>query len=190
MIVVGVFVGGRSARMGGRPKGLLAAPDTGESLVARAVRLARELGAEPVLVGAADAYEHVARDVTVVGDEPAGVGPLGGLCGLLSYAGDREAIALACDMPHVTLDDLRALAAAHPDAACVAARRDEGAPWEPFFARYDPARVLPEARAMAARGERSLQALLARVGTLPVAVGARALDDWDAPEDVSRSRTP
>jgi choline dehydrogenase len=44
--VLGVFVGGRSTRMGGHPKGLLAAPDTGEALVVRAVRLAREIVAQ------------------------------------------------------------------------------------------------------------------------------------------------
>ncbi len=180
--VLGVFVGGRSTRMGGHPKGLLAAPDTGEALVVRAVRLARELGATPVLVGDAHAYDLVRCDVSVVCDDPPGVGPLGGLCGLLAFA-------LACDMPFVTLDDLRALAVAHPGAACVAARRSDDAPWEPFFARYDAPRVLPVVRAAIAAGDRSLQRVMERAGAQSLARDARALDDWDTPDDVSRCRT-
>jgi molybdopterin-guanine dinucleotide biosynthesis protein A len=187
--VLGVFVGGRSTRMGGHPKGLLAAPDTGEALVVRAVRLARELGATPVLVGDARAYDVLGCDVPAVCDDPPDVGPLGGLCGLLGFAGDRAAFALACDMPFVTLDHLRALAVAHPGAPCVAARRSNDAPWEPFFARYDAPRVLPAVRAMIAAGERSLQRVMARVGARALSLDARATDDWDTPDDVSRCRT-
>jgi molybdopterin-guanine dinucleotide biosynthesis protein A len=187
---LGLFVGGRSARMGGAPKGLLPAPDTGEALVARSLRLARALGLDVTLVGDATPYRALVGDVAPLDDEAPGSGPLGGLCALLAWAGERPVIALACDMPRVSLAHLGALRD-HPSRdAVVAARRAPDAPWEPLLARYDAARVLPAARARLARGERSLQGLLAAVGAADAGLDAGACDDWDTPEDVTRSRTP
>src|SRR4051812_34952762 len=45
----GLFIGGQARRMGGVAKGLLAAPDTGEPLVARLRRHAESLGLRCVL---------------------------------------------------------------------------------------------------------------------------------------------
>jgi molybdopterin-guanine dinucleotide biosynthesis protein A len=176
--------------MGGSPKGLLAAPDTGEPLVARALRLGRTLALEVVLVGDATPYRGLVGAVPELADEHPGNGPLGGLCALLAWAAERPVIALACDLPYVTADDLRALRDDPSDAAVVAARRSPEAPWEPLLARYDAARVLPVARARLTRGERSLQGLLGAVGVVDAALRAAACDDWDTPEDVTRSRTP
>lgn len=176
--------------MGGSPKGLLAAPDTGEPLVARALRLGHALALEVVLVGDATPYRALIGSAPELADERPGNGPLGGLCALLAWAAERPVIALACDLPYVTLDDLRALRDHPSDAAVVAARRAAESPWEPLVARYDAARVLPVARARLARGERSLQGLLAAVGVVDAGIRAGACDDWDTPEDVRRSRTP
>lgn len=191
-LVVGVFVGGRSVRMGGAPKGLLAAPDTGEALVTRTLRLARALPADVVLVGEARAYASVAPDTEIVADDPAGIGPLGGLQALFAYAGERPVIALACDMPHVSLDALRTLATAAPDAHCVAAQNADRTRWEPFFARYDAPRARSVAAAMIGRGERSLQRLVEAIGARAVEVDAMTVIDWDTPDDVTltRCRTP
>ncbi len=183
--LVGLFVGGRSRRMGGRPKGLLVAPDGDGPLVVRSARLVAGLGWPLVLVGEASPYAEALPGARALDDEPGGVGPLGGLAALLAAAGGRPAIALACDMPRVAAADLAALAAFDPGAAIVAGRRDEGAPWEPLFARYDPARVLPLAREAIGRGELSLQRLLVRAGARRVPLAsADALDDWDSPDDV------
>jgi len=57
-------------------------------------------------------------------------------------------------MPHVSKGAIEKLLAHAPEAAVVAPRRDEGAPWEPLFARYDPARVRPVVEAAAADGVR------------------------------------
>ena len=54
-VVLGIFVGGASTRMGGQPKGLLPAP-TGEPLVSRTIAAGRAAGLAPVLVGAAEHY--------------------------------------------------------------------------------------------------------------------------------------
>lgn len=177
--------------MGGTPKGLLLID--GEPIVARALRIARALGHEVVLVGRADAYAEVARGCEVLEDSPPGVGPLGGLGALLARAeltGDgAHAIALACDMPHLQAEPLRALASAPARAAVVAARRAPGAPWEPLFARYDATRVRSALADALLAGERSFQRLFARldVEELPLEGDARdVLVDWDAPEDVLR----
>lgn len=176
--------------MGGAPKGLLAAPDTGEPLVLRALRLARSLALDVAVVGDASPYRTLVADVPVLDDERPGSGPLGGLCALLAWSAGRPVIALACDLPHITADDLRALRDHPSDAAVVAARRAPEAPWEPLLARYDAARVLPVARERLRRDERSLQGLLVAVGVVDAGIRADACDDWDTPEDVTRSQTP
>lgn len=181
--------------MGGAPKGLL--PIDGEPIVARAVRVARGLGHEVVLVGRADAYAAVARGCEVLEDVPAGVGPLGGLGALLaraeraSVAGEAHVIALACDLPHLRAEPLQALVTAASRASVVAPRRAPGAPWEPLFARYDAVRVRPVLAEALAAGERSFQRLFARldVDELPLEAASRdVLVDWDAPEDLLRGR--
>ena len=186
-ILLGIFVGGRSTRMGGRAKGLLSAPDTGEPLVERLVSLGRRLGLSPVLVGAAGPYEGLALGVPRLDDSPAGIGPLGGLGALLEHAGPGRVVAIACDMPGVSAEALRQLLAHAPEVAVVAARRGPDAPWEPLFARYDAARVRPVLAGAVADGVRSFQRLFAQleVEALPLEPSVEeALVDWDTPEDV------
>lgn len=166
---IGIFVGGRSARMGGAPKGLLVGP-TGETLLARLTRVASAVG-EVIVVGDASAY-----GVASIPDDPPGIGPLGGLRALLSGG---SAIAVACDMPYVEVEHLRALAE-HPSAASIVAARRQGL-WEPFFARYD-ASVLGAITS----SERSFQRLFAKLSPVELAIDPRALDDWDTPDDLAR----
>lgn len=176
-MLVGIFVGGASRRMGS-PKGLL--PVDGEALLARALRV---VPYPVVIVGDASPYASLIGDVTTLPDAPAGVGPIGGLRALLLHA-RGPAIALACDMPFYERADLEALATHPSDAPIVAAKRER---FEPFFARYD-ARVLPAIDDALARGEHSLQKLFARfeVATFTPAT-TDALEDWDTPEDVTRA---
>jgi molybdopterin-guanine dinucleotide biosynthesis protein A len=181
---IGVFVGGKSARMG-RPKGLLPAPGTGEPLVVRAVGLGRALGVPTVLVGDAAPYRALDLGVPVLHDDPPGIGPVGGLCALLGYA--DVALALACDMPFVAVEDLRALFEVSSIAAVLAARGSDDGPWEPLLARYDAAQVLPAARASIAAGERGFQRVFQRVSIERfVPCSPRATEDWDEPGDLQR----
>ena len=191
---LGVLVGGRSSRMGGQPKGLLLVPGSDESLVVHALRVGAEAGCAPRwLVGDLHAYDALAATQPAfrgrLQDDPAGVGPLGGLRALLqaaSASGLDQVIAVACDMPYVTPALLTALREHPSGAAVLAARRGPEAPWEPLLARYRPALLLPAVDAALAAGQRSFQRLLARVTVAEFeAPGlARALDDWDRPEDV------
>ncbi len=189
-LVVGIFVGGRGSRMGGVAKGLLQAPDSEATLIER---LRTELGralpdAEVVLVGAAEAY--TAFGLTALSDDPPGVGPIGGLIGLLTHAersGAERALALACDLPRIGAELLRRLAreAANANALVTA----QGEIRNPLVARYTVARALPAARAVLGAGQRSLQAVLDRLGESVVTLRlteeeAATLDDWDTPQDM------
>jgi molybdopterin-guanine dinucleotide biosynthesis protein A len=183
---VGIFVGGRSTRMGGKPKGLLPAPDSGEALVVRSCRLARAAGLSPCLIGAAEAYRALLPDLEVVADAPGGIGPLGGLLGLVRSAGAAPVLALACDMPHITQELLARLAGEEASGDVLSPRGESGL-WEPLCARYDGARVsAPLERAVAA-GVRSFQRLFTQLQVSELALAPHeraALVDWDRPEDI------
>lgn len=184
--MLGVMVGGRSSRMGS-PKGLLRHPTEHLTLVEYAVSLGRDAGLAVVLVGEARAYRDVVPSVEVVDDAPTGIGPLGGMRALMARAGRGAVLALACDMPFVTRDTVRRLAAHPSAAAALCPRRGDGAPWEPFCARYDVARASPALDVAIAAGERSLQRWLARVSVDVFDVDPRELDDWDTPDDARRA---
>lgn len=191
-MIAGIFVGGRSRRMGGRPKGLLLAPADARgsraSIVLRTRALAREQCDEVVLVGSAEPYARLGvsaiSDVTTSAGG-AHQGPLGGLVALLEHAAHGPVIALACDMPYLASSVLARLATFAPGAAAVAPHED--GVWSPLFARYDAARVAPVARAQLEAGERSLWRVLQAVDAreLPLSPDERAtLRDWDEPSDV------
>jgi len=179
--VAGIFVGGASSRMGGRPKGLLRTRD-GATVVERAVALAKGVARGVVLVGRAEAYAHLGVESIV--DASGGEGPIAGLVALLDRANGGDAIVLACDMPYVTSAMITKLASWAPGAPAVAPR--DGRAWSALFARYDSRAALSAARTrMNERAGPSavLDALDAR--ELPLDDDERrALRDWDAPEDV------
>jgi molybdopterin-guanine dinucleotide biosynthesis protein A len=180
---IGVFVGGRSRRMGGLPKGLLAVPDDGRSIVERTLSLARQITPRVVLVGRADAYAGLGT--LSLSDSGEDAGPLGGLLSLLEYAQPDRVIALACDMPRLGRDLLARLDAFPSGSAAVAPKR-EGL-WEPFVARFE-GRAIDVVRRRLARGERSLQGLLDEMGAVELALlpgEAVLLHDWDGPEDMA-----
>lgn len=183
--LAGIFVGGRSSRMG-RPKGLVELPG-GETILGRTVALLERAGLRCVLVGDARAYRERFPTLAALDDEPGLEGPVAGLAALGAAAGDAPAIALACDMPFVDAALLERLI--RFDAGCEAvAPREEDGRWQPFFARYDAARTL--ARIRATRPTR-LQAIFEgpHARELPLDPRERrALQDWDTPADVAAGR--
>ncbi len=188
-LLVGIFVGGRGSRLGGVAKGLLRAPDGELTLVERLVREVRLAApsASVVLVGASEPYERLG--LTMIADAPAGVGPLGGLLGLLRRAeqqGDEQALALACDLPRLDHSTIRSLLDDAPDEGAIAVEQ-EGVR-NPLVARYHVARALRAAELVLESGRRSLQAVLDVLDatTLALPLDSRVADDWDTPSDVSR----
>lgn len=183
-LVAGIFVGGASTRLGGRPKGLLVAP-SGGTIVGRLCGHFDALAIPWVLVGRRPEYADIAAEV--LDDAVLGIGPLGGLLALLKRAGDGGAIAIGCDMPFVSLELVARLAGATMESAVIAARRHDR--WEPMFARYDARRASAAAARRVGDGQRSLQGLLDVLGAAELPLSAdehRLLDDWDTPEDMER----
>lgn len=189
-LVVGILVGGRGSRLGGVAKGLLEAPGTRTTLIER---LLGELSvavprASVVLVGSAEAYERLG--LRALADRPAGIGPLGGLIGLLSFAaqhGAPAALALTCDLPRVPAALLARLATEAPEAAALVTL--QGGVRNPLVARYRVDQALPAAERAASSGRRSVQAVLdgmtGPVLELPLTPEEEAsLTDWDEPADL------
>jgi molybdopterin-guanine dinucleotide biosynthesis protein A len=180
-LVAGLFVGGRGERFGGRPKGLLVGPD-GRPLIERLHGLLADAGADVVLVGAREPYASLG--IEGLDDDPPGIGPLGGLRALLRRAGSGPALALACDLPFVSGALVARLVDA-PPASIVAPRI--GTRWEPLFARYAPARVLPVVDRLVAARRHALQALLDEAKAEALSLTSDEvleLRDWDRPEDM------
>lgn len=180
--VVGLFVGGASRRMGS-PKGRLPGLD-GTPLLVRLAAVAETIG-DVVLVGDASPYADLLPGVPRLADAATGVGPLGGLVTLSRHAGRRDAIALACDLPHVDEAAVRRLAEHRSLAPIVAMRAAPDAPFEPLFARYSP-RARGSLECALADGVHGLQRVLGGAGAealTPLDPGS--LRDWDTPDDVA-----
>ena len=179
--LAGIFVGGAGKRMGGVAKGLIRTAE-GITVIERLLRLLRGLEVRAVLVGERNEYAELGMEI--VADRPSGIGPLGGLIGLLRRAKGAPALALACDMPFISAGLVERLLEASPGAAIVAPRRDGR--WEPLFARYDPAQVLPCAEALVSTDDHSLKRLCRVAGAVQLALSSREeseLRDWDTPAD-------
>lgn len=99
----------------------------------------------------------------VVHDEPAGLGPIGGLLAGLKAARNDACFVVACDIPEVPSPLLRALARAARDAD-IAVAVDPAGRYEPLFAVYKRP-VVGAIEALLARGERSLLPLYGICGT-------------------------
>ena len=176
----------------GEHKGLLPVPGGAEPIVEALVRRAREAGFDPLLVGDATPYAHLAEGVIRVEDDPPGAGPLAGLQAALRHArntGRSRFVAVACDMPYVTAEALQQVRDHQSAAPVVAPRRGPDAPWEPMLARYDAARLADALAEAISQGQRSFQKLFASIEVeappLTPAIDC-ALRDWDTPEDVAR----
>jgi len=185
---LGIFVGGKSRRMGGSPKGLLLAPDGLQTLLARTVQLASALGLRAVLVGDAQPYDRLLPTLARVADAPPGIGPLGGLRGLLQTVQAGPVLAVACDMPYLSEVLLGRLLREQPATSVLAARGSSGL-WEPLCARYRSEHVLPLLDVAIDAGVRSFQALFRtlQVGELALSASELAqLRDWDAPADLDQ----
>ena len=189
--VIGLFVGGKGKRLGGVAKGNLTLG--GQKLIEHLVATCRTAlpGVEVLLVGSAEPYADLG--LTVLPDDPAGIGPLGGLRALLRHAaslGADGALVFACDLPHLGAGLVRRLATEAPEADFVAAR--DGELWQTLAARYGVG-ALPVVERAIAEGDRALQRVVSRLAERAVELRLDAseraeLRDWDTPEDVEKSR--
>ncbi len=176
-----VLVGGRSRRMG-RDKALVEIG--GVPMIRRVADVLVANGCRPVVaIGPAD----LAAGLEAVADEHPGQGPLGGILTALHAVAPRPVLVVACDLPWLDTATVSAVLAATYEAVeseesvdvimAVAERR------EPLCAVWMPASIIAVERAFAA-GERAVHRVAAGLAVVEVLVGAHALINVNAPEDL------
>ena len=150
----------------GRDKALL--PYRGGPLVESVVRAVELAAGSATLVGHPRRYRDLG--FPVLPDAYPGEGPLGGILTALRHASPDWNLVVACDMPGLTADFLRALleAAERTDARALAPAGPSGRP-EPLCAVYHRG-ALPALEAAFSGGARKASAALEAVGAavLPI----------------------
>jgi len=175
--------------MGGVAKGLLCTPGGSETLIERLLRQCAQAAPEAALFLVGRAAPYAALGLPHLNDDPSGVGPIGGLRALLLRAradGSELALALACDLPFLDQVVLSALVTPFSGTTRVpfVERR-----LQPLAAAYAPVAALRAVDRSLALGKHALMHALEQLGPELERVefdDARALRDWDTPEDLLR----
>jgi molybdopterin-guanine dinucleotide biosynthesis protein A len=147
--------------------------------------LVQEVGATPVLVGAHPAYRHLGLEV--VEDAVPGIGPVGGLLGLLRFAPRGVVLAIANDLPFVTRELLDTLLARF-DVDWPALLPQRGDRLEPLCAAYRSALMLAHVEQAVRDRSFGLQRIARGAGARALPLDgalAACLDDWDEPQDIA-----
>jgi molybdopterin-guanine dinucleotide biosynthesis protein A len=127
-----VLTGGRSSRMG-RDKALLELQ--GRPMALRTANLAQSVVEEVYLVGDKETHGHLG--FPVLADKVAGRGPLAGIVTALENTQHDWSLLLACDLPFLEGNVLRALLACANSGEAIDAvvpRTEDG--WQPLCAVY------------------------------------------------------
>jgi molybdopterin-guanine dinucleotide biosynthesis protein A/molybdopterin converting factor small subunit len=156
-----ILAGGKSSRMG-RPKALLLFD--GEPLIAHLVRTLKQQFSDIVVV-AAPTQELPALPVTLVRDEVAYQGPVGGICYGLEAAQTDVCFVTSCDAPFLNLLLIAYLVSLIPDYDVIVPYCQERL--QPLHAVYRRS-VAPLLRAQLARGELRPISLYPKVRTREV----------------------
>ena len=166
-----ILAGGASRRMRA-DKALLCLPSGGLTLIERTVAAARAAGAsEVVIVRRAGQRLPTMDGVCTLEDETPGAGPLAGLATGLAATKHDVVLALACDLPYLSVPLLRWMVTQKRDewdALVPHLPTDENSVgWEPLHALYTHA-CLPAICAALARGERRMTAPFAHLRVRPL----------------------
>lgn len=177
-VTLGLLAGGRATRLGGMDKAWLQRGGVPQ-VVRLAQRFAPEVGA--ILVSANGGLErYAAQGLVVVPDRIADAGPLGGLDALAQACTTRWLLTLPVDVVAVNDCLLPTLVAAGAPGAC--AIDDDGL--QPLVALW-PADALRNALPEALAGDRSAQALQARLGMATVRLAGVRFGNLNTPEDLA-----
>jgi molybdenum cofactor guanylyltransferase len=183
-----ILAGGRAARLGGIPKGMLRLE--GEPLVVRTLRLFGSLfPASVVIANHAAPYRGLGAEV--LPDTLAGKGAPGGVHAALRAAATGWIFTVACDMPFLAEEPVRLLASRRAGAAAVLVR--SGGRLQPMHAFWSSACLAPLER-MLAGGNPSLVDLSRTVSATVVEEdewrtadpAGRALENVNTAEDAAR----
>lgn len=110
-LTAAILVGGQSRRMGTN-KALLAITPDGATVVETVARALAMVAHEVVLAGAAT-VDYAFLGLPRLDDTVPGAGPLGGIQAVLDAASGSHVLVVGCDMPFLSVDLLRYMAA-HP----------------------------------------------------------------------------
>lgn len=184
-----VLAGGKSTRMG-TDKALMRVGE--QTLLERCVTTLQRCFARNLLIAnRPEAFSYL--QFPVFRDDVPNLGPLGGICTALRRVQTPAIFVVACDMPFLNADLIRAMASALGELDAVAA--EIGGRFEPLHAAYQR-RILPLVEARIAAGDCSVYRLLEvlRVRSFTEANMAR-FPDWqrsllnlNTPEDLERAR--
>lgn len=185
----GVLVaGGRAARMGGGPKGLLRVE--GEPIAARSVGLFRRLFGRALVV-TNDPAPYAGLGAPCLPDLLPGRGAPGGLHAALTAAGTSWVFAAGCDMPFLDPRAIAFLAGRRAGADAVLVRTASGLePLHAFWSRT----CLPALDALLLAGQPSFRELVGAVRAeiveeaewRTVDPALRSLANANTPEDAAR----
>lgn len=172
----------------GQPKALIGLD--GETLIARTVRVAAAAVDEVALVGEPPfELPPALADLPRIPDRPAGIGPIGGLAGLLNARPGRWCLLLACDMPRLSSELLKQMLGLADPALCDAVVPACTAPdarlqLHPCCAAYHAAISSRIAETIALRRYGMVELLDGlRVARLPLN-DPSLLDNWNTPDDI------
>ncbi len=172
-----ILAAGASTRLG-QPKQLIVFQ--AETLLDRAIRIAREAGCVPIVVVLGANAEQIEQqctlsDITILTNDLWQKGMASSVRLGMQFLEDRDAvIVLTCDMPAITSDHLRALAA---DGILTASRYADRNGVPAFF----PQASFPELLALT--GDQGARSILATARALDLPGGEL---DLDTPEDLAR----
>ncbi len=128
-----LLAGGRSARMG-RNKALMSLVEGGPTVIELEVERLRRVADEILLVGS-DPEPYSFLGLPVVPDEFPNAGSLGGIYSGLRASGNEYALAVACDMPFLSVPLLEHMASLPRDYDALVPRLDEPEPMHAIYAR-------------------------------------------------------
>ncbi len=166
-----ILAGGQSRRMG-VDKALLRLASGGPTLIERVVAAARAVTDDVVIV-AEDAGRLPPMPVRTAPDAIAWAGPLAGLVAGFAAAQHLDILALACDLPYLSVPLLRWMAALPRtwDALVPCRPNDGKTGWEPLHAIYTRA-CLVTMRAALDRGDRQATAFFPAINVRPLTADA------------------
>jgi molybdopterin-guanine dinucleotide biosynthesis protein A len=170
-----ILAGGRSSRLGGRPKSALKLD--GETLLDRTRRAVRDSGVRNVVV----VGDETPDGVVTVREEPAFGGPVAAIAaGLDALPRDSDAVlVLACDMPAIA-EALPALLAA-PDVIAIDRGRAQH-----LAILVSTESLRAGVAALPTVTGASMRDLLGNVAVMPAIVPAGSTDDVDTWDDAAR----
>ena len=181
-----ILAGGQARRLGGINKGTL--PIGNAEIVDRQLEALRAVASAVFVVGS-ESPAWSARGLTIVPDDTPGLGALGGIYTAIAHSPCDRTLVVACDMPFLSADFLRRMAAIE-DADLVIPKSARG--YEPLCAIYTRA-CLPDIGARLARG--ALQAArlpqgvrIAEIGPGILGMDERVFVNVNTPHDYERAK--